>query len=108
MPLIGISIKLAKVDETLLYKDAAGNLWLSAVCVFDCDDKGRTIISQSIPKERFAAGEKGPAIGTWREIGNSKPAAQGGDGGLGILRAAQAAAQTRYAEGQEQFSPEQE
>jgi len=60
MPLIGISIKLAKVNEGLLYKDAGGGYWLSGVCTLDLDERGRTIIAQSMPKERFAAGEKGP------------------------------------------------
>jgi hypothetical protein len=28
-------------------------------------------------KERYAAGEKGPQVGTWREIGQPKPPHQG-------------------------------
>jgi hypothetical protein len=69
MPLVALSIKLARVDESLLYQDPGGNFWLSAVCTLDEDQKGRLIVAQSIPKDRYAAGERGPAVGTWREIG---------------------------------------
>ena len=47
------------------------------MCSLDQDAKGRLIVTQSLPKERYAAGEKGPAIGTWRKIGASKPAQNG-------------------------------
>jgi hypothetical protein len=107
---IGFSIKLTRINESLLYKDPAGNFWLSGVLTIEEDDKGRTIIVQSIPKERFAAGERGPAIGTWRELVSSKPTAQNSsDNGLGILRAAQEAERTAkaYLESQEQLFPKE-
>jgi hypothetical protein len=66
-----ISIKLVRIDEALLYQDKGGGYWLSCVCSFDEDAKGRMVVAQSIPKERYAAGEKGPAVGTWREIGGN-------------------------------------
>ena len=77
MPLIGISIKLERIDESLLYQDKGGGYWLSCVCSFDEDAKGRMVVAQSIPKERFAAGEKGPAIGSWREIGSGNHTSSG-------------------------------
>ena len=73
MPLIAFSIKLDRIDETLLYQDPAGGWWLGGVCTLDTDQKGRMIVAQSISKERYAAGERGRPLGTWREIGASKP-----------------------------------
>jgi hypothetical protein len=73
MPLTVFSIRLDRIDESLLYEAKDGSFWLSCVCTFEEDAKGRLIVAQSIPKERFAAGEKGPQIGFWRELGSSKP-----------------------------------
>jgi hypothetical protein len=78
--MVAFSIRLDRIDESLLYEAKDGSFWLSCVCSYDEDAKGRTVVAQSISKERFAAGERGPAIGYWREIGNkprppeSKPA----------------------------------
>jgi hypothetical protein len=110
MALIGVSIKLQRVDKALVYQDSLGCFWLSAVLTFEADDKGRKIIAQSIPKERYAGGERGPAIGTWREIGNAKPPAPTGDGGLSVLRAAREAnaAKEQYPSSQERLFPEEE
>ena len=81
MPLIAVSIKLDRIDEGLLYKAQGGSYWLSCVCVFETDAKGRTIVAQSIPRDRYAAGEKGPQVGYWREIGGKdKPPTSGGKG----------------------------
>ena len=44
---------------------------------YEEDAKGKLMVTQSIPKERFAAGENGPALGYWGEIGASKPAQSG-------------------------------
>ena len=77
MSLIGISIKLERIDESLLYQDKGGGWWLSCVCTLDTDQKDRMIVAQSISKERYAAGEKGPALGTWREIGGGNHGSSG-------------------------------
>ena len=53
---------------------------MSAVCTLDVDAKSRSVVAQSIPKERYAAGERGPAIGYWREICQTKPPASGEKG----------------------------
>jgi hypothetical protein len=74
VPLVAISIKLDRIEEELLYQDNGGGWWLSAVCTFEEDAKGRTIVAQSIPRERFAAGERGPQVGYWREIGGAPEA----------------------------------
>ena len=47
------------------------------MCTLDEDAKGRMVVAQSIPKERYAAGEKGPALGSWREIGGGNHASSG-------------------------------
>ena len=81
MPLIAVSIKLDRIDEGLLYKAQDGSYWLSCVCVFETDAKNRTVVVQSIPAERYKAGERGPQVGHWREIGGQpKPSASGGKG----------------------------
>jgi hypothetical protein len=77
MPLTAFSIRLDRVDESLLYQAKDGSWWLSCVCTLDEDAKGRWIVAQSIPKERFAAGEKGPQVGYWREIDGAKPTQSG-------------------------------
>ena len=61
MSLVAFSIKLDRIDESLLYQDKGGGRWLSAVCTLEEDAKGRMVVAQSIPKERWTAGEKGPA-----------------------------------------------
>jgi hypothetical protein len=71
MPLVAFSIKLERIEESLLYQDKGGGWWVSCVCTLEEDAKGRMVVAQSIPKERYAAGEKGPAVGTWREIGGN-------------------------------------
>ena len=79
--LVAFSIKLDKIDEGLLYKAQDGSYWLSCVCVFETDAKNRTVVVQSIPAERYKAGERGPQVGHWREIGGQpKPPAAGGKG----------------------------
>ena len=77
MPLVAFSVRLDRVDESLLYEAKDGSFWLSCTCTFEEDAKGRPIVAQSIPKERFAAGEKGPAVGTWREIGGGTHVSSG-------------------------------
>jgi hypothetical protein len=71
--MVAFSIRLDRIDESLLYEAKDGSFWLSCVCSYDEDAKGRTVVAQSISKERFAAGERGPQVGHWREIGNSNP-----------------------------------
>jgi hypothetical protein len=81
MSLTAFTVRLDRIDESLLYQAKDGSWWLSCVCTLEIDAKGRLIVAQSIPKERYQAGEKGPQVGTWREIGNrDKPATQNGKG----------------------------
>jgi hypothetical protein len=77
MPLTAFSIRLDRVNESLLFQAKDGSWWLSCVCTLEEDAKGRLIVAQSIPKERFAAHEKGPQVGYWREIGGAKPTQSG-------------------------------
>ncbi len=96
MPLVAISIKLDKIDEGLLYKAQDGSYWLSCVCVFETDAKNRTLVVQSIPAERYKAGERGPQVGHWREVGG-KPKPPAADGKGFDLARYKAAAQTQAA-----------
>jgi hypothetical protein len=77
MSLIAFSIRLDRIDESILYEAKDGSFWLSGLCTFEQDQKGRLIVVQSIPKERYAAGERGPAVGTWREIGGGNHVSSG-------------------------------
>ena len=70
MPPVEFSVKLERIHEELLYRDPGGGIWLSAVCTLDEDSRGRMIVAQSIPAERYKAGERGPQVGFWREIGS--------------------------------------
>ena len=60
---------------------------------------------EAIPKERYAAGEKGPAIGTWRETGaGAKPPSSGKGFNLAKYKAAaqpKPPQQGAYPQGQE-------
>ena len=60
MPLVAFSIKLDRIDESLLYQDPGGGWWLSGICTLDTDARGRMVVAQSVAKERYAAGERGP------------------------------------------------
>ena len=82
--LVAFSIRLDRVDESLLYQDKGGNYWLSGVCVFETDAKGRTLVVQSIPPVRYKTGERGPQLGHWREIGKPKPGQPGTPGTPGF------------------------
>jgi hypothetical protein len=68
------------INEELLYRAADGSTWLSCVCIFETDAKGRSLVVQSVPPERYRAGERGPRLGHWREIGKPKAPASGGKG----------------------------
>ena len=41
MSLVAFSIKLARIDESLLYQDPGGNYWLSCVCTPERGLKGQ-------------------------------------------------------------------
>jgi hypothetical protein len=71
--MVAFSIRLDRIDESLLYEAKDGSFWLSCVCTFEEDAKGRLIVAQSVPRERFAAGDRGPQVGHWREIGKPQP-----------------------------------
>ena len=109
MPLVAFSIRLDRIDETLLYQDKGGGWWLSCVCTPSEDSKGRLVVAQSIPKERFAAGEKGPQIGYWREIGSGNHASSGKRFDLSKYKAAAAQSkppvEAKYPAGQEGIFP---
>ena len=64
MSLVAFTIKPGRIDEELLYRDPRGGVCLSAVCTLYEDSKGRMVVAQSIPKERWAPGEKGPGVQT--------------------------------------------
>ena len=111
MPLVAFSIRLDRIEESLLFEASNGSFWLSCVCTYEEDVKGRMIVAQSIPKERFAAGERGPAIGTWREIGGAPKPLQSGKAAFDLSRYKKPPAQMRpseegaYPQGEESLPP---
>lgn len=107
MPLIGFTDRLDSIEENLLYKAQDGSYWLSGVCTFHQDAKGRTIVVQSVSKERYAAGEKGPQVGFWREIGSKDKPPAGGAKGFDLAKFKAAATQHK-ATGDGKYPPGQE
>jgi Mrp family chromosome partitioning ATPase len=49
MSLIAFSVRLDRIDESLLYQDKGGGFWLSAVCTLDTDANGRQLIADIAP-----------------------------------------------------------
>ena len=84
--LVAVSIKLDRIEEGFLYKAQDGSCWLSCVCVFGTDAKNRTVVVQSIPPERYKAGERGPQVGHWREIGGASKPSQSGKAAFDLSR----------------------
>jgi len=71
------NINVTKIDKTALYEGKNGK-YLSLV-FFDNkegpDQFGNDgFVTQDLGKERRMAGEKGPIIGNWKEVGTKGPA----------------------------------
>jgi hypothetical protein len=71
------NINVTKIDKTALYEGKNGK-YLSLV-FFDNkegpDQFGNDgFVTQDLGKERRMAGEKGPIIGNWKEVGTKRPA----------------------------------
>ena len=63
MSLVGISIKLERIDEGLLYQDPGGGWWLSAVCTLDTDQKGRTVVAPRNAPANAGSSSEAPVDG---------------------------------------------
>jgi hypothetical protein len=50
MPLVAFSVGLDRIDESPLFQAKDSSFWLSCVCTFEQDAKGRLIVAQSISK----------------------------------------------------------
>ena len=60
MPLVAFSIKLDRIDESLLYRYPGGGFWLSERSARSIwTPKGRMVVAQSIPKERLGRRREG-------------------------------------------------
>ena len=71
-----LKIDVSKIDESALFKGAKGTyLDLSLLDNRDGTDEWGNdgFIVQDIGKERREAGEKGPIIGNWKHVGQTKP-----------------------------------
>lgn len=73
--MIALKIDVTKIDKSLLFRGKNG-VYLDAVLVENRDGEDQYgnmgFISQSIPKERREAGERGPIIGNYKEVGKSQ------------------------------------
>ena len=87
MPLIAFTVRLARIDESLLYRDPGGARLALGGLLAQCGRQGthgrRTKYIQGAIR-RYAAGERGPALGTWREIGAPKTRQPGRPGTPGF------------------------
>lgn len=70
------SINVTKIDKSALYEGKNGK-YLSLVFFDNKDGPDQFgndgFITQDLGKERRMAGEKGPIIGNWKEVGTKSP-----------------------------------
>ena len=71
------NINVTKIDKTALYEGKNGK-YLSLVFFDNKDGPDQFgndgFVTQDLGKERRMAGEKGPIIGNWKEVGTKSPA----------------------------------
>lgn len=71
--MIVLKIDVKKIDKELLFKGEKG-IYLDCALSEKPNEYGDDgYITQSVGKERRAAGERGPIIGNWRNIETQKP-----------------------------------
>lgn len=72
-----IKINVSKIDKTALFEGKNGK-YLDLVLFENRDGTDQYgndgFVTQDIGKERREAGERGPIIGNWRDLGDRKPA----------------------------------
>jgi len=78
------SINVTKIDKTALVEGKNGK-YLSLVFFENRDGKDQYgndgFITQDLGKDRRLAGEKGPILGNWKEVGKSQAAPKAEDSG---------------------------
>jgi hypothetical protein len=77
---IDISLDVSKIDKTALYESPkTGKKYLN-ISVLIRDEKDQYgndgFVVQDIGKERRMAGEKGPILGNWKQLGQQVPPQQ--------------------------------
>ena len=58
MPIVAFSIRLDRIEEELLYQDQGAPMVVTRVCAFETDAKKRMVVVQTIPRERYKAGNE--------------------------------------------------
>jgi hypothetical protein len=92
--MISISVSLPKIDEALLFEGKNGH-YLNLILLTEKDKFGNLIVVQPVSKEAYARGERGPAVGIWKEFG-AKPGSQTEQGGFNLAKYKQPGAKRRH------------
>lgn len=76
--MITLNINVTKIDKGLLYEGKNGGKYLG-LALFDnkegIDQYGNNgFVVQDVGKDKRLAGERGPIVGNWREVGGAKAA----------------------------------
>lgn len=73
--MIAIKIDVTKIDKSLLYKGAKGT-YLNVTLKDNRDGEDEYgnlgFVTQDVSREAREAGEKGPIIGNWKEVGQKR------------------------------------
>jgi hypothetical protein len=68
MSLISVSVRLDKIDESLLFKSKKGSFYLNLILLPDKDQFGNFSVIQPVGREAYAAGERAEPCGTWKQL----------------------------------------
>jgi hypothetical protein len=70
--MISAKIDVTKLDKSAFFKGAKG-VYCDITIIEKPSEYGDGFIVQDLGKERRMAGEKGPIIGNWKEVGTKGP-----------------------------------
>jgi hypothetical protein len=67
--MLSVNIKLSRLREDLLYHGKNGETYLNLILVDKEDRFGNLTVIQPVSREAYASGERGEAVGTWKDLG---------------------------------------
>jgi len=70
--MISAKIDVTKLDKSAFFKGTKG-VYCDITIIEKPSEYGDGFIVQDLGKERRMAGEKGPIIGNWKEVGTKSP-----------------------------------
>lgn len=68
MSLISVSVRLDRVNESLLYESKSDTFYLNLLLLPEKDRFGNYTVIQPVGREAYANGERGEPCGTWKEL----------------------------------------